>query len=572
MNIANFNIDEHYVSADRINAGSFTRLKDFEECPLRAWLKYSAKVPEPAPPVGKETPLDRGTRVHKDAELYVKGQKPITTELTAFEQELYGLHQVFLETPENISLEEMWCFDEDLKPVAWNDWDNTWLRVKQDAVVRNPHASTLVCIDFKGFPVNTEIPTPNGFWPIGKLSVGDEVFGSDGLPYPIVGMSPVTERECYEITFDDGVTVECDDQHLWTMRDGSIKQVTDLQVKDQIPMAEPVQYPEADLPIDPYVFGIWLADGKHTSGEITKPDEFIWDEIKRRGYEIGDNYSAENGKCRAHTVKGIRGHLNDLGVLGDKHIPDLYLEASIDQRIDLLRGIMDGDGYANPKRKQAVLSTTKPKFALSVGQLVRSLGLRVNLAAANGHGFGKDVEFYPVSFRPFRFNPFLLPRKASIFKGYLSPGESKRRQIEKIERKPIKQTVCISVASPDHTFLCTRDYIVTHNTGKKKGNEIKHNDQLRLAAVAAYHKYGNDYQQYTLENWYTDQDDLVSIDMTVEDIAGLTEGYVKRLLALTTAVQFEPRPNTNVCRFCPYKTGKINKDQVGSGHCSLNPC
>jgi RecB family exonuclease len=258
MNIANFNIDEHYVSADRINAGSFTRLKDFEECPLRAWLKYSAKVPEPAPPVGKETPLDRGTRVHKDAELYVKGQKPITTELTAFEQELYGLHQVFLETPENISLEEMWCFDEDLKPVAWNDWDNTWLRVKQDAVVRNPHASTLVCIDFK--------------------------------------------------------------------------------------------------------------------------------------------------------------------------------------------------------------------------------------------------------------------------------------------------------------------------TGKKKGNEIKHNDQLRLAAVAAYHKYGNDYQQYTLENWYTDQDDLVSIDMTAEDIAGLTEGYVKRLLALTTAVQFEPRPNTNVCRFCPYKTGKINKDQVGSGHCSLNPC
>jgi len=131
-----------------IKSVSYSRLSVFEACPYQAELKFIKKEPEPPTPTGVETPLDRGSRVHKDAELYVLGQGTITSELAKFEDDLYQLHSRFIDNPASIELEQMWCFDEAWQPTEWNDWDNIWLRIKQDVVV---HLSEyeLLAIDHK---------------------------------------------------------------------------------------------------------------------------------------------------------------------------------------------------------------------------------------------------------------------------------------------------------------------------------------------------------------------------------------------------------------------------------------
>jgi CRISPR/Cas system-associated exonuclease Cas4 (RecB family) len=132
----------------QITAVSFSRMNDFEECAFRALLKYARKIPEPKPVTDKETPLDRGSRIHDDAEQVVRGLKELTPELQSFEADFMGLRERFARQDNSIELEQMWCFDSEWQPVEWNDWGNIWLRVKQDAVVR-PDPDTVIAIDYK---------------------------------------------------------------------------------------------------------------------------------------------------------------------------------------------------------------------------------------------------------------------------------------------------------------------------------------------------------------------------------------------------------------------------------------
>lgn len=131
-----------------ITAVSYSRLAVFETCPYQAKLKFADKVPEPPEPPDTETPLSRGSRIHKDAENYVLGLGTLTPELSKFEADLYALHQRFIEDPKSVEVEQMWCFDLGWTPVDQFDWDNIWLRVKQDAVVHLAEDAVL-CVDHK---------------------------------------------------------------------------------------------------------------------------------------------------------------------------------------------------------------------------------------------------------------------------------------------------------------------------------------------------------------------------------------------------------------------------------------
>lgn len=122
--------------------------------------------------------------------------------------------------------------------------------------------------------------------------------------------------------------------------------------------AKPINMPDADLPIDPYVLGGWLGDGASACGLITNINPEFWNEIKNRGYKIGDDVSYP-GRAESRTVFGLSPELRKLGLIGNKHIPDLYMRASYNQRLDLLRGLMDTDGYYNRKRNRFVMSSTQ---------------------------------------------------------------------------------------------------------------------------------------------------------------------------------------------------------------------
>jgi replicative DNA helicase len=367
---------------------------------------------------------------------------------------------------------------------------DVWVRGIVDLLVLDGDKARIV--DYKGLALDTKLPTPTGFTTMGDVKVGDVLFAENGEQCTVTGKSEVKNLRCYKITFDDTSSVVCDEEHLWKLTNGKVIGVHELMGKrnakqrvwtPKISVAAPLATEDATLPIDPYVLGIWLADGKHTSGEVTKPDAFIWEEIQRRGFYVNMETGGRNRACPQRTIHGLAAKLREVGLLGNKHIPSVYLRAGYQQRLDLLRGLMDGDGSANPTRKQAVYSTVNLSLANQIAELLCSLGQRPLVNTVLVNGFGKDVIAHPISFRPIGINPFLLPRKADRIDPAWGSGASGYRiavSVEEIESVP---TQCITVDSPDHTFLCTERMIPTHNSG---GAKYPDKDQLELMSLMVF--------------------------------------------------------------------------------------
>lgn len=136
------------MSNERIKAWSYSRLVDFEQCKLRAKLKYIDRIPEPArplPPGKTEHANDRGTRIHDAAERFVRGGVELIPELKSFSTELHDLRNKYEHGM--VSLEGEWAVNKDWEPVAWGDRD-AWARIKLDAFVRLSKTHAVV-IDYK---------------------------------------------------------------------------------------------------------------------------------------------------------------------------------------------------------------------------------------------------------------------------------------------------------------------------------------------------------------------------------------------------------------------------------------
>lgn len=106
---------------------SYSRWADHAECPRRARLKHLDKFVPPGEP--KKSPaLERGDRIHKDAEAYVKGGlKRLPKELSAFADEFKHLRKI------GAVAEGKWALTITWQPVDFFDWNAAWLRVVLDA-------------------------------------------------------------------------------------------------------------------------------------------------------------------------------------------------------------------------------------------------------------------------------------------------------------------------------------------------------------------------------------------------------------------------------------------------------
>ena len=273
--------------------------------------------------------------------------------------------------------------------------------------------------------------------------------------------------------------------------------------------------PAAHLPIDPWILGMWLGDGSSNSGAISigetdKQDvlelltERWGSEVKARyagttwsltcsrpfkdrcssGHRIQRN-SAGVRKCVASRAHGDpyapRNHalskkLAEACLLGNKHIPQTYLRASKEQRMDLVRGMMDSDGSWNPLRSRAVFVTTNPYLASGMAELLHGLGVNPQqFSKRYENAVRPDAVQYRIEFTPMDFNPFHLPRKADPVAEHLrqvkrnygrGPAKALRRTISSIEPIDSVETQCVEVDSPDSLYLAGTSMIPTHNTGK----------------------------------------------------------------------------------------------------------
>lgn len=349
---------------------------------------------------------------------------------------------------------------------------------KLDRILQLPNGD-LVIGDLKGLALTERLPTPDGWTTMGDVGVGDVVFDAYGVPCKVTAKSEVKRIGTYRVRFDDGSEVVCDTEHIWWTSDGTrpgrptakpigqvIRTLTSRwgQKQHRVPMAGPLELPERDLPVDPYLLGCWLGDGTAANGCITKGHD-LFELLVSDGHELGVVQPCKSDQCVTRTVLGLAPGLRDLGVLNNKHIPAAYLRSSVEQRIALLRGLMDTDGTWNTARRTAVFYSTDRALACQVEELLLSLGQRPYLAVVPTRGFGKDAISYHVSFTPVDLNPFRLPRKADQAEASEKPTtRSRRRVIVSVDPGPDVETACIAVDSPTHTYLCGDRMIPTHNT------------------------------------------------------------------------------------------------------------
>jgi deoxycytidine triphosphate deaminase len=301
-------------------------------------------------------------------------------------------------------------------------------------------------LEGKALAIGTPVATVAGWRTMGSLRVGDLVFGVDGRPTPVVAATEIMSgRPCYEVCFSDGQTIIADADHLWRTTTKSARKhgnpsriVTTTEIaatlragsewNHHVELGNAVQYPEQPLPVDPYVLGIWLGDGTSTKAEVTvgHGDEQTLDEIRAAGYQV----------------------------------PSRYLRAAEHQRLALLQGLMDSDGYVDEFGRCEFVSI-RECLSDAVVELAASLGLRPvkrkKTVTFRGieHGVAYQVKFSP------RIPVFRLARKLARLKTGTSHRHRAVVDVRAVASYPVR---CIQVGAPDGMFLAGRTFIPTHNS------------------------------------------------------------------------------------------------------------
>lgn len=349
----------------------------------------------------------------------------------------------------------------------------------------------------KGVTLLTPILTPSGWRRFGDLAVGDYVFHPSGKPTMVTQVHPVDQWDTWEVEVSDGTVLTFTGEHLFTVDEfvggpkrkrrtldvramareglvfdrpltkGSTKATKAGVGKFALPETEPLEFPERDLPVDPWVLGYWLGDGSTGFGSATADVDdvpHVRERCRAAGYELSDlRQKREGGRARQFTILGLSSDLRKVGVLQDKHIPEEYLYASVEQRRALIQGLMDSDGYID-KKGSAEYCQVRKQIADGMAFLLRSMGVKVNVRESEAKLYGRVTgPRYRLTFKPYRHqNLVTLPRRAERVR------EQRRkpipRVIKDVRRVAPVDARCITVAAEDGLYLVGETMVVTHNS------------------------------------------------------------------------------------------------------------
>jgi len=350
----------------------------------------------------------------------------------------------------------------------------------------------------KAQPLDARVKTRTGWKAMGEVQVGDALASVDGAPSIVTGVYPQGERQVYGITFSDGRSTECCAEHLWRIHYRSWDEPRVVTTEKLIEMLSRKRYQgrlwvdqvegefghHDPLPIDPWVLGALIGDGD--VGGLTPRFSTASEEMVERMHEkIGEgmtvNYAQgydfrlvnapfagrEGGGRKQNPItQGLR----QLGLWGlgshQKFIPSLYLQANRMARLNVLRGLLDTDGWVE-KWGSVRFCTASYRLAENVVELVRSLGgwaslndKRTTYSYKGEKREGRKSFVVNIHHRDPR-SLFLLSEKRDRL-----PQTWKRSSkpvVESIVPTRTTATQCISVSHPSRLYV-TDDYVVTHNT------------------------------------------------------------------------------------------------------------
>lgn len=372
----------------------------------------------------------------------------------------------------------------------------------------------------KASALDTPLLSTDGYTTVGNIKPNDILFDEKGNKCKVIATSDVMyNHKVYEVVFDDGSIIKADADHRWHTftyadrmaihkrsteyrekrkqtrpkrgigkrpdlvkrnQETALKHVSEVitgsvvtteQIKDSllvgkiqrtnhaVQVAQPLTLPKVNLPIEPYILGYWLGDGTSSGGTVTIGDDYI--EQARLLFDAY-NYPLKTYSYRySYGITGLRTKLRQLNLLKNKHIPHSYMFASIEQRIELLQGLMDTDGYA-AKDGQCEFYSSRKNIIDEVATLLATLGIKHTIRTKKPP---KDTE-YGLSYRI----KFVAPFKAFKFDVKASRQNTELRETQKwhyivdVREIPSEPVKCLAVNSPSHLFLIGKSCIPTHNT------------------------------------------------------------------------------------------------------------
>ena len=359
----------------------------------------------------------------------------------------------------------------------------------------------------KALSLDSKLYTSNGYTTIGECKIGQEIYGPDGKLAKITAKSEVFNKPMYKLELEDGRVLKVSEDHInsvmvnikpngtttWKDMNLTTKELLDIgwnhtsKVKHygggisnkcimKVKNTEPLIYPEKEFEIDPYTLGVILGDGsikKKASGIVVtgeKKDCELYRSVIP--YDLGANYlDKRTNSVMTFAIKGINQKIRKLklDVHGrDKFIPSEYFFGSIEQRLELLRGLMDTDGSIFGNGRITFVSASE-RLVDDASRLIRSLGGKIKKTQVSDNAYKIEIWI--------GLNPFKLPRKYDRF-------VSNRRHwnncnVVNIERIADEPSQCISIDNKEHQFLAG-EYFRTHNTGVRGSKEMGKRPQLAV--------------------------------------------------------------------------------------------
>lgn len=250
--------------------------------------------------------------------------------------------------------------------------------------------------------------------PVEQVAAGDLLMGPDSQPRTVVSTC-TGQEQLYRVTPTKGEPYVVNESHILSLRitgmngrvrgpDGKYYQsgdIANVTVKQYLAATKTFRHVakgwrapvrsfigSRDMPIPPYILGVWLGDGSSNGAAICNVDKEVTDSWRDYAESIGHRVCVrDERRAPVHFIIGPedcaigRGHhrnqvlnsLRQIGVLNNKHIPISYRTASWDDRLQLLAGIVDTDGYLKRCGYDIVLK--QRELAEGVCFVARSLGL-----------------------------------------------------------------------------------------------------------------------------------------------------------------------------------------------------
>ena len=325
----------------------------------------------------------------------------------------------------------------------------------------------------KAQPLTSKIKTLNGWINMGDIKIGDIISTPDGTTASIIGVYPQGKKQIYKITCSDGRTTRACGEHLWKIRKNRednwrivsthemARIIHDTKQWIYIPLITPKDTDISNVPIDPYTLGCLLGDNCLNTPSLvlsTNDNEMLETLQNKLSHKIirhdrfFNSYKKTLNKLNCSDKKSYT-----------KFIPDLYKNGSLQQKKQLIAGLIDTDGYVNPQGALSI-STSSNQLALDVQELVWSIGGQANI----------NPQIIPYK------NEKKLEKLTYHVIIQLPVNLECGLRVTTIEPDGIEEAQCIMVDHPEHLYI-TDNYVVTHNTSFAHDVALEHN--LRLITI-----------------------------------------------------------------------------------------